>query len=323
MRALLCGLGSVALLAACSNSGLDLDFPPEPTAGVVMSVYLDRDGSRTPTALDTVYVGARVALMQKGTNDTVQTVITGNNGTASFLNLKLGEYRLTVVPSSLGDSIELSGIDRSEVRLEAATGVDTVTARLAYPEVTIRQARNLPIGRRVFVRGMILVGVQQFRDTTSHLSDSSGAIRMTRVSLRGGLTGNNPGDSVSVLGLTSTRLGQPTLDLAVVARFATRPPPIALQVTTGEAATAKTGTLDAGLVQVTATIVDTLTISPDFRVNVTDQSGTLAVVLDANLNFFRPAFSPGRGIQARGVLVPDGIGGWRLKPRDPSDVILF
>ena len=196
-------------------------------------------------------------------------------------------------------------------------------ARLSYPEFSIREARALPPGQRVFIRGIILAGVQSFRDTTSHVADSSGQIRLTRVSLRGGLLGNNPGDSVSVLGITSTRAGQPTLDLSLISRFGQRPPPIPLAVSTLNASTASGGILDAGLVQITGAIIsDTLTIAPDFRITVSDGSGNLNIIIDGNLQIPRSVFRPGRSMNVRGVLVPDGLGAWTLKPRDPGDIVL-
>jgi hypothetical protein len=198
-----------------------------------------------------------------------------------------------------------------------------VLVRLGYPEVSIRQARLSPPGRRVFIRGVILAGVQSFRDTTSHVADSSSQIRLTRVVLLGGLLGNNPGDSVSVLGHTSTRDGQPTLDNAGVARFAVRPPPIPLAVSTAVAATASGGLLDAGLVQITGGIIsDTATIAPDFRITVNDGSGALQIIIDGNLQIPRSIFRPGASMIVRGVLVPTGFGGWTLKPRAGGDIVI-
>jgi len=326
MRTRVVALVALGLLAACENSGLDLGFPPEETGTIEALVYLDRDGSRTPTfPLDTLYPGARVALLRRGSGDTVTTTVSGQFGIARFSSVPLGEYRLGIVAGSLGDTIAVARIDSADVRLETTPDTLRVTvARLSYPEVSLREARNLPLGKRVFVRGVVLVGVQAFRDTTSHVSDSTGAMRLTRVILRGGLTGNSPGDSVSVLGLTSTRAGQVVLDQAVLSRFGTRPPPIPNPTTTGIAATASNGTLDAALVQITgATITDTATAVPDFQVTITDGSGSLVVLLDGNLNFVRTAFRPTRTMDVRGVLVPNGVGGWSLKPRDPADVVLF
>jgi hypothetical protein len=326
----LAALAGLALLAGCDNSGLDLGFGAEETGTVLVGAYLDRDGSRTFTPpLDTLYANARIALVLKGSGDTLRIRTTGQNGLADFTSVPLGEYKIGVVKSSLGDSVEVGAIlvgptTTTEFKLRTSPDTVFVDARLTYPEVSLRQARTLPIGRRVFARGVVLVGVQAFRDTTSHVADSSSALRLTRVVLRGGLAGNNPGDSVSVLGVTSTRLGQPVLDQAVLTRFATRPPPIPIQVSTGVAATANTGVYDAQLVQITsAAITDTATAAPDFRVTVTDGSGALVIVLDGNINFVRSIFQPGRTVNGRGVLVPDGAGGWAFKPREPQDIVVF
>ena len=81
------------------------------------------------------------------------------------------------------------------------------------------------------------------------------------------------------------------------------------------------GVLDAALVQVIGAIIsDTATVAPDFRVTASDGSGPVQLILDANLPFSRTAFRPGRSMNVKGVLVPDGQGGWNLKPRDIGDV---
>ena len=310
------------LLAACDNAGSDLGVTVESNGAVAVLVYLDRDGSRTATALDTVYRNARVALLLRGGRDTIQARTTDANGVVRFPDVALGQYRIIVDSASVGDSIKVQDVD-SAAGFHVTIG-DTVpiVARLGYPEGSIRQARTMQVGRRVFIRGVILAGVQSFRDTTSHITDSSGFLRLTRVSLRAGLTGNSPGDSVSVLGVTSARLGLPTLDNANVARFGTRPAPIPIAIGTGIAATASNGTLDAALIQVTGAIIsDTSTIAPDFRVQASDGSGSIEVILDGNINFVRSNFRPNRSMNVRGVLVPDGQGKWQLKPRDLGDVI--
>ena len=321
------------MLVGCDNGGVDLGFPPEQTGTIRVGVYLDRDGSRTLTAFDTVYASARVALLLKGSRDTVRILTTGVNGLAQFNNVALGEYRLAVGQASLGDSISVAGfqifttgapVTADSIRLESVPDTVDAQIRLTFPEVSLRQVRSLPLGKRVFARSVILAGVQSFRDTTSHVVDSSSALRLTRVSLRGGLTGNSPGDSVTVLGIVSSRDGQPTLDLALITRFNTRPAPVPLQVSTATAATAAIGALDANLVQITsAAISDTATDTPDFRVTVSDGSGSVVVLLDAGINFVRSNFRPGRTVNAVGVLVPTAAGAWVLKPRALGDVVVF
>jgi hypothetical protein len=314
-------LALAALAVACDNAGSELGFQESRTSAVSVNVYLDRDGSRTVTGLDTVFANARVALLSLGSGDTLETATSSNLGVARFNAVPLGQYRVVVVPSSIGDSIEVASVDSATIRLVTADTNRIVLARLGYPEVSIRQARALPQGRRVFIRGIVLAGVQSFRDTTSHVSDSSGQIRLTRVTLRGGLFGNNPGDSVTVLGITSSRAGQPTLDNALISKFNQRPEPIALSVSSATASNAGGGALDAALVLVTGvTISDSGTVAPDFHVTASDGSGDLKIILDGNLSFARTAFRPLRSMNVRGVLVPDGAGAWSLKPRSTSDV---
>jgi hypothetical protein len=318
-------LFAAGLAAACSNAGSDFGLSVNTTNAVSVVVYLDRDGSRTPsTAIDTAFNGARVALLIAGSTDTLKTVTTNIAGLARFNGVPLGQYTVVVVPASIGDSIEVQDINPADITVTVTDTNTVVLARLGYPEVSIRQARALPAGRRVFIRGIVLAGVQSFRDTTSHVADSSGQIRLTRVTLRGGLTFNNPGDSVSALGLTSSRAGQPTLDNALISKFGQRPPPTPLDISTGTAATANIGALDAALVRITGALIsDTATVAPDFRVVASDGTGTLNIILDANISFIRSAFRPGRSMIVKGVLVPDGQGGWSLKPRDLSDVLLL
>lgn len=321
LRILLAGLPA---LAACDNAGVDLGLPAEPTNTVGVALYLDRDGSKGLSAQDTVYPGARVALLQRVSRDTVQTAVSTGRGLAYFTGVKAGEYSVAVVPASLGDSVEVARVDTADFVVRVRPDTLGVLVRLGYPELTVRQARAAAPNRRVFVRGVILAGVQAFRDTTSYVADSSGQIRLTNVILRGGLAGNNPGDSVTVLGLTGARAGQPILDRAIVARIGARPAPLPVIVTTAAAGTAGGGGLDAALVQVIgAPIIDSATVAPDFKVTLDDGSGPVVLLLDANINVPRTAFIPGKHVTARGVLVPDGKGAWFLKPRDLGDIAVF
>lgn len=319
----LAGALLLGALVGCQNAGSNLGFNASQAGGVFVGVFLDRDGSRTQSAtLDTVFAHARVALLARGTTDTIRIVATDSKGVAQFDGVPVGEYRIAIDPLSIGDSIQVADIQPPEVTLVAGGTDPIVVVRLAYPEVSIRQARALPLGKRAFLRAIILVGVQAFRDQSSHVSDSSGQIRLTHAQLRGGLVGNSPGDSVTVLGTASSEFGQPTLDLAVISRFATRPPPVPLPVSSATAATANGGLLDAALVQViSATISDSATVAPDFQVTAFDGSGPVKIILDANLPFARGNFRPGRSMNVTGVLVPNGIGGWNLKPRQVSDVV--
>ena len=326
-------VGTVVLIGACDNAGVDLGFGTNQTNVVRAIVYLDRDGSRAFSApTDTFFVGARIALLQRGTDDTVKSALTNAQGVALITDVPLGEYTVAVGDAGLGDSIHVTSVDTTlvpsnqpttTIKLSLLRDTTEVLVRLSYPEVTLAEARTTPPGKQVFIRGLILAGVQSFRDTTSHVADATAAIRLTRVSLRNA-SSNPPGDSVSVLGRTSSRLGQPTLDRAVITKLGSRPAPLPLIVATGTAATASNGTLDAALVQIqNGVISDTVTIAPDYRVTVSDGTGSLSIVLDANINFNRTSYLPGKRVNARGVLVPNGAGGWSLKPREVGDAVAF
>jgi hypothetical protein len=319
-------LALAAAPAACSNAGESLGVSVQPTGIVNVGVYLDRDGSHTFTTLDTVFAGARVALLLRGSQDTLRTMASLATGFARFDAVPVGEYTVAVAASSIGDSIQVAAIDSGNIRLSASDPNHNVLVRLGYPEVSIRAARALPQGRRVFIRGVIEAGLQAFRDTTSYVADSSGQIRLTRVSLAGGRAGNNPGDSVRALGTMSARAGQPTLDLAVMTTVASGPAPVPVDLHTATAATANGGVLDAGLVRLlsNALILDTMSVPPpdfqDFQMHVDDGTGTLTVYIDRtfldDLNVSRTVFCPGNSLTiARGVLVPDAAGAWMLKPR--------
>jgi hypothetical protein len=309
------------VVAACDPAGGDLGFGAEGTGEVAVVLYLDRDGSATLTPADTLYQGAQVSLRPLGGGAAIGTAVSDLQGVALFQNVRYGDYRLTVDPASVGDSLLVAGLLVDSVRVSALVPQVAVSARLAFPEVSIRQARLLPAGRRVFVRGLVLAGVQLFTDQTSHIADTSLAIRLTNVALQGGLGGNAAGDSVVVLGTVALANGQPVLTSARVTRVATRPPPVPKAITSAVAANAQNGALDADLVLLSSvTISDSMTVSPHFRVTASDGTGAITIELDVNLNINTSGFRPGRIMNVRGVLVPGVSGGWILKPRGGADV---
>lgn len=317
-------LGALALVAAaCDNAGTSLGFPSLATGGVVVQFVLDRDGSNSLTSNDTLIVGARVSLTPPGGGKAIKTATSGTTGNAVFENLVIADYGILIEPSTLGDSLVIENVNPTVVRLVAAASPPVVNVRLGYPEASTRKIRQLPLGRRVVTRGLILAGVQSFRDTTSHVKDTAGAIRLTRVTIRNG-SGNNPGDSVTAVGRVSSRAGQPTLDQAVITTFAQRPAPTAVLLSSAVAATAQGGALDAALVQLTGVIISQSgPQGPDFRIVASDGSGPITIILDGTLPADPAAFPVGRTMNARGVLVPDGNGKWQLKPRNGNDIVLF
>lgn len=309
------------MLAACEPAGTDFGFGAEETGSVSVLVYLDRDGSKTPTQPDTLFQGANVSLRPLGGGAAVATAITDVEGVANFANVRFGDYLVTVEGAALGDSLQVGAVESDSILVSLGAPEVSVTARLGWREVSIREARTRGPGSLVFIRGTISAGVQSFSDLSSHMADTSGAIRMTGLTLIGNLTGHNPGDSVVVRGIIGQANGQPILTSGRITRVATRPAPIPTSITSGVAATAQNGVLDAAFINLTSvTVSDTSTVAPDFRVVASDGSGAITIILDANISFNRTAFRPDRVMNIRGVLVPSGQGSWILKPRVTGDV---
>jgi hypothetical protein len=189
---------------------------------------------------------------------------------------------------------------------------------IPLPVISVAAARALPAGRTVVVVGVALNASGIFSDTTVHFADTSGAIRLTR--LRATVAA---GDSVRVRAVTSSRNGQPTLDGGTVTVLGRGFYPAAATLTTAVAATAAGGTRDAQMVVVrNALVSDTATILGEFRLHVTDGSGSLEVVLDQLAGFVVPgAYLPSNTFDIVGLLVPTGSGSWRVKPRSAADLI--
>ena len=317
-------LPAVLLIAmGCSNAGEDFGFGGGSNGAVGVFVFLDRDGSLNPNPADTVLAGIKVGLVVPGTTDTLFSKTTDGTGNAIFTGLPLGDYTLVVDTNSVGDSVDVQLIDSTHVVLRNNAPQQQMFVRIGFPSATVTEARALTAGTRVFVKGLLLTDLNVFADTTAHLGDAGGAIRLTNARDAGPPT--NSGDSVRVLGTVSTRAGQPVLDSAQVNLFhfgtgVTTP----VGVTTLQANTAQGGTRDAALVLLSNAVIqtDTSTVNGDYTFSVDDGSGPVKVVLDQDLPFPVAQFIPGKTLDGRGVLVPTGTGTWVFKPRANSDVVL-
>lgn len=313
---------AVLVAAACSNAGEDFGFAPNVRGVVGAFVYLDRDGSLDPNTIDTVLADVKVALLASNGVDTVRSGVTDASGNVAFMDVPFGDYQMVVDPASVGDSVSVQAIDTAAVTLRANDPQQVVTIRVGYQAATITEARGLNPGTRVIVKGVMLTGIGIFGDTTAHFADAGGAIRLTQAKNAGPTT--TAGDSVRVIGTVASRDGEVVLTDARVYLFAfAQNPPPQTDVTTQEAATADGGDLDAALVNLSAggpIGSDTATVDGDYQFTVDDGSGPVLVVLDQDLPFPLAQFLPGKTLTGRGVLVPDGSGGWVLKPRAPTDV---
>jgi hypothetical protein len=288
-------------------------------------VVLDRDGSGTANSADTTFAGARVALFVEAGIDTFRTAVTDADGLAIFEDLPIGRYRFAVVPSSIGDSLPVITDGSGSLRITANPDSLSAlaTSLVGYSVLSVAQARAAAPGRRVFVRGIVSSALQYFADSSSFLTGEA-HIRVTSAAHQPGRNGNNPGDTVSVFGTTGTDAGQPVLLDGLIQTLGERPAPVASDISVAEVNTARGGELDAALVRVgTAEVADTATVDGDFHVEITADGATALVVYDSINAVPKAAFTLGRELAVRGMLVPTGTGTWFLKPRPVSGETVF
>jgi hypothetical protein len=319
--ALACVLAVAVLGTACSNAGESRILAITGTGFVGGVAYLDVDGDREPGGPDEGLQNVRVRLIVTGTRDTVAVANSDANGAFALGNIPVGRYTV-IVPgeAAFGDTISIVRIYTSTILLNPG---DTAQIQVAvsYPSATLREARALPVGTKVFVEGAALNDPTTFGDSTVSVRDATGWLRVT--SVRG--PGFLPGDSVRFLGRIAVDDGEPVLagGQATIVAPLSGAAPVPITVATDTAAAAGGGSLDAALVRVlNATVgTDTATVNGDYVFGVDDGSGPVTVVFDKHVvGLIRTGYVPGAVIDATGLLVPDGTGTWQLKPRFPSDV---
>jgi hypothetical protein len=334
MRRVWLALALIVLTATrCENAGEGRVLSIGSSGIVKGLVYLDRNGNRLSDGADTALRQVRVRLIASGTFDTTVSVLSDSAGGFRAPSVPIGTYTVAVDTTTIGDSVQVVQLSATQVSVAPGDSV-TITATVSFPLLSVRAARLLPAGQKVFVQGIVVSPRPAFGDTTAHLADTSRAIRLTRVRA-------NPaagiGDSVRLLGVVATRDGQPTLDDAAIIPLGSSGGPAPAVTTTTVAQTAQGGALDAALVFVGGVvIVDTATVtgtgSPpnqDYRLTVddtpADTAGRLEVLLDGHAGFVGAVLAPLRRdsvVNVTGVLVPATSGRWRLKPRILADVVV-
>jgi hypothetical protein len=304
------------LLSSCAEGTRIVSIPGQ--GFVAGLVYLDLDGDREPGGPDQALPGVGVRLVVAGTLDTLARATSDANGGFVFGAVPVGQYTV-VVPEApvFGDSLQVVRIDTADVSL-GVNDTTEVGVSVSYPSYTVAEVRALPLGEKIFVEGLALNNSPAFGDSTVHLRDTTGAIRV--MGTRGPLVA--VGDSVRFLGRVAARNGQPVIENGQATIIQIVGPPASIGVTTAEAATANAGVLDAELVRfVNGTIADdtTTTANGDYQFTVDDGlGGAVLVVLDQDVGFtdMRTLYVPGVVLAGVGVLVPAGSGSWVLKPRN-------
>jgi hypothetical protein len=284
------------------------------------SVYLDWDGDRERGGPDQPLSGVAIRLVITGTFDTLVNATSDPNGDFVFGAVPVGRYTVVVPEAAVfGDSLEVVRVDTAFLSLGVGDTTQ-VNVAVSFPSHTASGARSLALGEKIFIEGVALNSSPTFGDSTVHLRDASGSIRIT------GARGPQVaiGDSVRFLGRVAGLSGQPVIRDGQAIILDIGGPPVAVRVTTAEAALAGAGNLDAELVRIVdGTIgVDTATVSGNYQFSVNDGLGPVVVVLDSDAGLTRTPFVPGVLIDATGVLVPSGLGGWLLKPRANADLVV-
>lgn len=321
-------LGGLAALAGCDPAGEDRILAIEATAAVTGVVFVDVNGTGVFEGQDTA-ARVPVALVRFGTMDTVARTTTGSAGVFSFLDVPVGRYEVAVPRSALGDSLLVVFADQpapdagpagDSTIVELALG-DTVavTIGIAFPTVTVSEARALPAGRKVFVGVIAETFRDEFGDTSVYVRDEDAAIRVARVLQ----TQVFPGDTLNVLGVTGSRIGQPALVNAATFVLAVGSPPEPIEVAASEVSGARGGLLDAALVSVDGLVVDDTTLldADDLILHTVRGNASIDVLLHQDGSFDFDAYPELTTIDVTGVLVPASAGGeWRLQPRSVADV---
>ncbi len=319
--------------ARCGNAGEGRVLSIAAAGAVTGTVYFDRNGNRVRDGADTALQQVRVRLIATGTLDTVASVLTDAAGAFQIPSVSIGTYTVAIDTTTIGDTVRLVQQSASQVAVPPGASV-TITAAVSFPILSVRAARLVAFGSKVFVEGIVLSPRPAFGDTTGHLADTSRAIRLTRV--RASPTAAI-GDSVRFLGVVAGRDGQSVLDDVALFPLGISGGAAPVVTTAAVARTANGGALDAALVFVGGVIiVDTATMlgtgSPpvnDFRITVddtpADTAGRLEVLLDGHAGFVGAVLLPLRPdsmVNVTGVLVPTTGGRWRLKPRILADVVV-
>lgn len=309
--------------AACGNAGEDLGVALPGNGALQAQFFVDRDWNGTFNAGDTTIAGLTVYLITGGGRDTVATGQTAATGAVLFTGLVPGPYTVALDSALvLGDSFSTT-LNPPRATVANSGQALSILGRVGFPQVTLAQARAAAPGKRLVVLATLTAAPTSFSDSTAHVSDASGKLRLTRiVATAGGPF--IPGDIVRVLGHAGSRAGQPVLDSTRVALAGLGPAPVPDTLSTAQAAAAQAGALDAGLVYIhDAEVLASAGQNGDVVLTLDDGSGPLEMRIDKILQPNPSLFFPGDSVNASGVLVSTGAGSWELRLRSAQDLTIF
>lgn len=314
----------IAFVSCTDSSNITL-LQVDATGSVFGIVYVDNNTNGTYDGGDGLFAGSTILLTATRGQTPISSTTTDATGAFRLDDVPVGSYRVGLEAASVGDSLS-SATDGIQVvvQRDSASRADF---GLTYPTLTFAEIRASASGKKVFTSGIALNPRPNFGDGVVHLQAASSYLRTINVA-RATIT---TGDSVRMLGRVGIDNGQVVLDEVtplVLVNIATIPVPLVR--TTGVAAAAGGGDLDAALMRVQAAeISDTSTVDGDFHFWIDDGSGRLEVVFRAFLQVNTSVVRPDTTVRVRdatGLLVPyaEPTGGvrWRLLPRAGGDLVL-
>jgi len=312
---------ALAVLGCESPSDVPLTLP---IAGdIQVLAFLDENGDGIRTEIDSPVIGLPLQVRFWNSLNPLDQGVTDATGQLRLVRVGVGTMRVDPSPSFLGDTLRVVRPAANPFTVRPDSLV-VLTVGLGYPSAPLSEIHALPEGRRVFSSGIALNVRENFGDGEVHLRLDTLAIRATRVD-RVGVT---PGDSVRIVGRTRLVEGRMTLDSA---RIFVLTPTVALvqplDLTTGEAATARGGTRDAHLARVQEGLVTAVRLEGTNRiVTVDDGSGPVEMVVRDYLQIEGALLVQGSTVvRGAGLLRPTPGGGgsrYRLFPRGPGDLLL-
>lgn len=310
------------LLTACDESGSGDAASIEAIGAVAAQLYYDANGNGGIDQGDQTLSDWTVTLEQPA-GGVIASETTDEEGVAIFEEVPIGRMKAGVPADELGDTLSLLPASVEPFLLPAFQTAE-LTPVVTLPSFTVEEVRGLPTGKPLFTEGVALNRLVE-GDMMLHIRSGGMYLRVLTVEESTTFT---VGDSVRVSGRTAVAEGVPVLDGKAVFRIAPRagiPQPITL--TSGEAAGARGGSLDAALVEVSS--VDVLQVVDEgdqgVYIRVDDGTGSLRIRFRSYFNLDADSVNPETDsfAFAVGLLVPvrlnDGVV-WELHPRTSDDV---
>ncbi len=309
--------GALALfaVAACDDE-VPPPFEVEGIGTISGLLFFDaeRDGAYEPLEGDSVLAGVPVRLTIRGdSTQTLSSTVTDAEGRFTFAGVAVGTHDLVFNATVLGeeDVVACQNPRPVSVRRSEVTSV-VVTAQLSCL-ITIEEARALPDGEIVTVRGVVTVGTGDISGSYFFLQDETGGVKIFQ-------SGSGAvGQFVEVTGETDVFGGEEEIINASVTLLGTAPLPDPVVITGEELASSD---FQGSLVTVLGLEVTGIEETPGsgWNIDVVAPDGEVFLVrLDIDTDIPVTTFTVGGVYDLTGIVSPFS-GAEQLLLRVPEDV---